>query len=326
MSFTPHCFIGIGATGAMFTLRETYLHEYHTRERVYREVRSFHIQNLGTTPDESIEKAQDMAKSRGLELNTTREKLDDELRAIKRATAEELAERERQMKEHMLESAKLAAQRQEEWLCRALTSGSCKGNGYHRDARGWTTGKSFDRNQVEIDGRMYNTGWAYRLAETRPTHWSVTFIAGKYAGKTLDQVGEIDRPYIEWMAKREQFYGVDDELRSLRAQAWLESHPAEAEKNEYFGAVGERLEVQLRVRNVKLLDTEEQSFGFRAAHYRKLLVKGVDPEGRAVTVWYTGHDWNPETGGVYKLKGTVKKQAEFRGVCETTLQRVKEIK
>ena len=85
--FTPKLFISVGATGAMFTLRETYQGSVHT------EVRSFHHYNLGQDPDEAFVKAQEASERMGLELKTTRENLTQELRDIKRTNAEEMEKR-----------------------------------------------------------------------------------------------------------------------------------------------------------------------------------------------------------------------------------------
>lgn len=93
MKFTPHLFIGIGETFAMFTLRETYLHEFYSGGRMHYEVRSHHHWNLATTPDEAFRKATEDANQLGLVLTSTREGIEKELREIKRASADELERR-----------------------------------------------------------------------------------------------------------------------------------------------------------------------------------------------------------------------------------------
>lgn len=118
-TFTPQLYIDIGATGAYFTLRETYEHKRYIRGEgdmggavlngVYQgtvdvEVRSFHHYNLSQNADEAFAKATAASEAMGMELTTTRESLEMEMREIKRADAEQLAERERR-----------AAQLQAEW-------------------------------------------------------------------------------------------------------------------------------------------------------------------------------------------------------------------
>lgn len=93
--YTPHLFISIGATGAMFTLRETYLHEFYVGARRHTEVRSFHHYNLGQDPLEAMFKAKEASERLGLQLTTTSEELDANLRDIKRTGAAEMAERRR---------------------------------------------------------------------------------------------------------------------------------------------------------------------------------------------------------------------------------------
>lgn len=86
--FIPHLFISVGETGAMFTLRETYLHTYISYGRMCKEVRSFHHKNLGQTPEEAYKKAKEFADSNGLPLNSSVENLKEELRKITRERAE----------------------------------------------------------------------------------------------------------------------------------------------------------------------------------------------------------------------------------------------
>jgi len=103
-TFTPHLFISVGETGAMFTLRETHPHyiagegDYGNAvvNGVYQgriEVRDHHVKNLGQDPDEAFQKAQEYAKECGLELKSNRATLDRELRKIGRATKEEMEAR-----------------------------------------------------------------------------------------------------------------------------------------------------------------------------------------------------------------------------------------
>lgn len=104
--FTPYLFISVGETGAFFTLRETYLHYIPgagdmgnaVHNGVYQgstEIRSFHHFNLSQDPDAAFQKAEDFANANGYKLATTRETMIQEMRDIKRSTAEQLAERER---------------------------------------------------------------------------------------------------------------------------------------------------------------------------------------------------------------------------------------
>lgn len=104
MAFTPYLFIGVGETGAFFTLRETYLHEFHLEGSRHTEVRSMHHFNLSQDADEAFRKAEEFAEAHAMQLRTSREDLADKMREIQRATADQLAERERRYK-----------QQQEDW-------------------------------------------------------------------------------------------------------------------------------------------------------------------------------------------------------------------
>lgn len=94
--FTPILFIGIGATSAYYTLRESYLHHEWVGGRdgyMHSEVRSFHHFNLSTDLAEAIAKAEADAENMGLPLKADREQLACDMRAIKRATEDEMERR-----------------------------------------------------------------------------------------------------------------------------------------------------------------------------------------------------------------------------------------
>jgi uncharacterized protein (DUF3820 family) len=94
-NFMPKLFISIGATNAFYTLRETYLSERFIGDKMIREIRSHHHFNLSQDLDAAIAKAQEDAVRMGLPFEFSREKLEQEMRDITRATAEELEAREK---------------------------------------------------------------------------------------------------------------------------------------------------------------------------------------------------------------------------------------
>lgn len=115
-TFIPKIFVSVGETGAMFTLRETYLHSYGVRRgncsyETYYEVRSAHIKNLSTTASEAIQKAQEYANVVGLELTSTVESIERDLREIKRTSAEEMVKRRQ-----------VEAEREAQWQAERLNS------------------------------------------------------------------------------------------------------------------------------------------------------------------------------------------------------------
>lgn len=128
--FTPTLFIDVGETGAFFTLRETYLHVAYASGRAHREVRSHHHFNLSQDPDEAYRKAQDFAEQWALELTTSRDSLENEMRAINRATAEEREHKARvQREEKARRGAELAAE--EERKRGVILSGRFAFGNYH---------------------------------------------------------------------------------------------------------------------------------------------------------------------------------------------------
>jgi hypothetical protein len=89
-------FISIGKDQFFFTLRETYVHEFYIGGKRFTETRSFHHFNLSQNADEAWSKANEASERFGLPLSGSRENLTEEMDKITRATAEQLAERERQ--------------------------------------------------------------------------------------------------------------------------------------------------------------------------------------------------------------------------------------
>lgn len=113
-NFVPSLYISIGETSAFFTLRETYEHVAYIpsegpmgnsivngvyQGRVEVSIRSFHHFNLSQDADEAFAKAKACSEQMGLKLTSTRDQLTDQMRDIKRAKAEELAERQRRADE-----------------------------------------------------------------------------------------------------------------------------------------------------------------------------------------------------------------------------------
>lgn len=91
--FESVLYIGIGARSHYFTLRQT---EERWVRADQREVWSYHIQNLSQNAGEAMKKAQAYADMQGMRLTSTLEGIEGDLQKIKRATAEEIAEREKQ--------------------------------------------------------------------------------------------------------------------------------------------------------------------------------------------------------------------------------------
>ena len=118
-NFVPTLYIGVGATQAFFTLRETYLHAVPgpgpmgnaVVNGVYQgsfEVRSYHLRNLSQDADEAFEKATEASHASGMVLTTTRERLQEEMREIQRGDREE---HERRARLKWEEDARWAAER-----------------------------------------------------------------------------------------------------------------------------------------------------------------------------------------------------------------------
>jgi len=96
ISFSPVLFVGIGATFGFYTLRETYLHERWVGGAggyMDKTVRSFHHRNLANTADLAWTKANEAGKAMGIPMITEREGMEEEMRKLTRASADEMKER-----------------------------------------------------------------------------------------------------------------------------------------------------------------------------------------------------------------------------------------
>lgn len=200
-NFHPEMYISIGETGAMFTLRQTYLHE-----RWYRgeggqpmcetEIRSFHIKNLGQQKDIVISKAITASKGTGVPMTTTMQILEakEEMRKIERSTPEMMAEQEHQQR--------LAnAQKHREWA---------------------------EENDARVMDRLTFKG----------NKWLVGF--GKYANMTFAKAIALDPSYFEWLLEnnlKDDKYNNDTQNAMIELFLARAEPPVESS---YFGEVGKR--------------------------------------------------------------------------------------
>ena len=93
--FTPKYFISVGLTAAYYTLRVT---DYRFDSKGNAYPVSFHIQNLAQDAQEAFDKAQEFSKQNAIPLYTSLEDMVQEMREIKRTSAEKLAERAAKIK------------------------------------------------------------------------------------------------------------------------------------------------------------------------------------------------------------------------------------
>ena len=98
-------YIGVGEKNCFFTLRECSTENRHDGDGgIYSVEIHHHVQNLSTDADEAFAKALDVSARTGIELISTRDRLADEMNEIRRASAEQVAERERFLKACGVES------------------------------------------------------------------------------------------------------------------------------------------------------------------------------------------------------------------------------
>ena len=153
-NFTPSLFIGIGATSAFFTLRETYLHAIPgpgmqgnaVINGVYQGsyvVRSRHIVNLSQDAGAAYSKAKEIANTMGYELRANPNTMQEEMRDILRTNAETRERKEREERER--EAIWEAERKSQEDKLRAqleegiFVSGPYRGKKFEEASRGYIT-------------------------------------------------------------------------------------------------------------------------------------------------------------------------------------------
>lgn len=156
-NFVPYIFIGIGETGAFFTLRQTYIHTAQVSGCLHREVRSYHHFNLGQDADQAFRKATEFAHQHAIKLETSLEELKDEMRKIHRATAEEMARREQeeqQRREAWAAERAIEDQRKRDMIQSGMFPfGTYEGKAFSEAPRGYLTWLS-DSVNIFDDGSL----------------------------------------------------------------------------------------------------------------------------------------------------------------------------
>jgi uncharacterized protein (DUF3820 family) len=211
MSYQPKLFIGIGATAAFFTLRQTYQHfvpgpgDYGNSvlNGVYQgtiEIRSFHHYNLSQDINEAIEKATKAADEMALPLvPASADMLAEQMREITRASAEVIAERQR---------ASAAAQ------------------------------AAWEAQRAEWD--------AARIIQQADLLKAGRFPFGKYVGELFN---DVEIGYVNWiMDKRDEFEPVSH-MRALADAVWLHCAALKLPTPDPAATIGEpgkRIELEVR--------------------------------------------------------------------------------
>lgn len=130
-NFVPNLYIGIGETGAMYTLRETYEHVSHYGNGAHKEIRSFHHFNLGQDIDDVIAKALMISLKWGIMCKQpSKETLEAEMRTITRMKKDEREERARQIAEREAEYKRVCRQQYDERI--AMIHSGIMPVGYYR--------------------------------------------------------------------------------------------------------------------------------------------------------------------------------------------------
>jgi predicted secreted protein len=264
--FVPALYISIGATRAMFTLRETFEVPDKNYGTVNRRISSYHHFNLATTPDEAYQKAVDYSETYGIRLITTRESLEAELREISRSAPGEISKAEQLRLKKEAEAAEAE--------------------------------------------RLF-------FAYLNDTLSQGKYPIGCYSGLEFDQA---PRSYITWLITSKDTFSEGTPIK-LVAEAvaakpeLLELVLPDTKNSQYLGKVGDKPTYDLIVLRCHYFD------GYYGRTYITIM---TDKDGNCVVVKSSAFSANE--GEELKLKGTIKEHAEYKGVKQTIMQRVKVLK
>lgn len=139
-----------------------------------------------------------------------------------------------------------------------------------------------------------------------------TFSRGKWEGETVYNVLTKDRDYLEWL--------VDSDLDSLQIdfiKTVLDNNPDTRKPSEYVGELKQRITVDVVIK---------KTFTVESFYGTSLMIGMEDSEGNVFVSFYSGAAdsiWNLEEGDEVSVTGTIKKHDEYKGVKQTSLNRIK---
>lgn len=181
--FTPKLFISVGATGALYTLRET-TYYYRGHDKI---VTSFHHKNLSQDLDEAISKAEEYAKSQGLPLEYNKTVLDREMRDIHRSTKEEMERKRQELLERNKrdeEEAKIIRQQKIDAInCGIMPVGQYAGMKFEEIPTGYITW--IVRNKDKLEGLFLEIA---TVLETYFVHLIFPEYNNSYFGNPKDKI------------------------------------------------------------------------------------------------------------------------------------------
>ena len=152
---------------------------------------------------------------------------------------------------------------------------------------------------------------------------------GKYQGKSFIEITEENYSYIQWLSSNSKdlalslaAYKIVEEKSKIKEEEKI----MEAEKLEYIGKVGDKIQIQVTLENIffynsmygmvtiyKFLDEDENI----------LIWKTTSNLERIVTVDGEKECENIQKGEMIQIKATIKEHSEYNGSKQTLVNRVK---
>ena len=322
MNHTPTLHIFIGERNHYFTLRESYLHTRYIRGIPEYEVRYHHIKNLSQNWTEALEKAQAASKYMGFRL-VARESEIEQLKEIKRLTAEEIEQQKKAQQEAYRLAEEEAYQRRLMYWNLWVKETTLKLEGKVESERfGFPVEKQQDiPNFAEW---AVKEGWV--VTEDNPDEYTRIMDnpdgpympIGAHRGISLSRV---PLSYFQWLVyKSEILDGVEDTTFNKMAFVvkWIKENmeiPVPVD-GEHVGTVGEKMTTEVTIDSVRTVQ----------GYYGNTTLYTFLDENQNVLTWFASKPALHGLEGLIKLAFTVKAHKEYRGTNQTLITRAKVVK
>lgn len=175
--------------------------------------------------------------------------------------------------------------------------------GFSAEGTAWfVIGNSYEiKDQLKADGARWSPAMGWHFAE-QPANYNCFKVESSEIGEINEVTGWFelyDAPFLARIFEQKQ------------------SEHAPKTESQWVGEIGQKLEIPVKLVKVSYYKTNFSYWG--EDHY---IYKFVDEAGNTL-VWDTSSFPEVEEGHSYLLKGTVKKQDEYKGDKQTVLVRCK---
>lgn len=319
MQHSPTLHIFIGEHNHYFTLRESYLHIIYIERKPFYEIRYGHLKNLSQNFTEAVEKAKEASKAMGIPL-VVRETEEEQLREIKRRTAEEIDQEKKLRAEKWRLAEEEAKQRRLNLWNIWVEEATFKLKGKIVSDR-FDLSPEYRQKNPNFDEWAANNGWV--VTKDNPNEY--VKIMDIPQGPIMPVGGHKDTPisqvpisYLQWLIHKSGILeGVEDFTFNKMAfvAKWIKENMkiSEPTESEFVGEVGQRMTRDLIVDSVR---------SFHGRFGISYIYKLLDEQGNNF-VWFASKPALKNQTGKMTAVFNIKKHNDYDGTKQTVITRVK---